>query len=433
MASQSTASAASTSPTNTPRNESIGPSSPVQPLSGVSRDDGDVHILNAPAAIKWQNDQDQDQDQAQSQCLGHEDGARVSVDFHLDSLSNTAFFSFHTRVVLKALPFSKTNVYLWLPPERVLSIILNEQEEDVIIESKKRAATSLHFELDKPAALVGPCLSLTPRNKKHGDTLDSMRLLANSKRFTVFLQSRSASMNDLRQLCRAFTPILTSSSSSVTTSAHQQQRTRPTMMIKHTYIANLYKGHGGSFITGGFEAASDPGQPPEYDQIEPGPPLPPLDDSEVRRDKQTELQRPSRKRRRAGSLPETVVGRQLADHVHDIGGDVLSALREEIRAELRQEFQEKLDDVKLDFKRQLDKMRQENESYWAEAQATFWSADELPEAVADVIDTEIEQAKSGLRDHIDQELDEAEIRIEESVRNSLVDTLQEASLHLSLP
>lgn len=215
----------------------------------------DINLSGVPAVVTWD---------------GHSHLSDVACDVRRYASTNTAFIKLRATVVLKApapLP-SKNSIFLFVHPERIQTIVLDEPSESTSQEAVKKklgqGTYCLRFTLDRPAALVGPASleNITPKNKSSGEILYHLRSLARETMFTVYLPAKVVTKARLQSLCEA------ASGHGLKSIAWQADMTC------------LYGGKGGRLIEDGPEAPS--ANPPSYDELEPGPPMPPTSHGKLR-------------------------------------------------------------------------------------------------------------------------------------------------------
>lgn len=215
------------------------------PKQGTTSPD-DVHVSAAPAAVTWDG---------YAQLLSD-----VTCDIRRYASSNTAFIKLRATVALKAPAPAKTSIFVFVHPERIRAIVLDESPEPPPQEIVKKLGQNtycLRFTLDRPAALVGPAgpEPIAPKNKSSGETLNQLWSLARETTFAVYLPAKVVTKARLLSLCEA------ASGHGLKSIAWQADMTC------------LYGGKGGRLINDAPEAPS--ANPPSYDELEPGPPLPP--------------------------------------------------------------------------------------------------------------------------------------------------------------
>lgn len=209
----------------------------------------DINVSGAPAVVTWD---------------GHSPLSDVTCDVRRYASTNTAFIKLRATLMLKApapLP-SKTSLFLFIHPERIQEVVLDEPSEPTSQEAVKKKlgqdTCCLRFTLDSPAALVGPASfeNITPKNKSSGELLRHLRSLARETKFTVHLPAKVVTKVRLQALCEA-------------ASGHGLKS-----IPWQADMTCLYGGKGGRLIVDGPEAPS--AEPPSYDELEPGPPMPPV-------------------------------------------------------------------------------------------------------------------------------------------------------------
>lgn len=219
---------------------------------------------------------------------------------HRHASTATALIKLRASISLKnagAVP-SKTAVFLFLYPENIQSIILDknelnetlqvrkiivEQRNKVLVPARRRVGVDgvehhdqhysyfcLRFHLNKPAALVFPKTpeTLVPKNQASGNLIASLQMLALETEFVLYfpaVNNNIVSETQLRSLCEA-------------ASSHGVGLTSIPWQAD---LSSLYGGRGGRIVNNN-EAAEEKEEedPPSYDEVGPGPPLPPIEASE---------------------------------------------------------------------------------------------------------------------------------------------------------
>lgn len=123
------------------------------------------------------------------------------------------------------------------------------------IESWVQVRAAFSFNLTRPADIVAPLISLAPRNKGHGNKLESLRLLAQETGFSVYWAHAALPKAQLRPLCDAVT-------------------TRTLKSIKGAPdLQRLYGGAGGKVLEISELSDTVPkSAPPPYGELVPSPP-----------------------------------------------------------------------------------------------------------------------------------------------------------------
>lgn len=230
------------------------------PTAGSSPDNNlDV---STPAVVTWDS----------ANCLSD-----VTFDLRHVSSSNDTFFKLRTSVVLKASAPSKTALFLHIHPERIVSLVLDDGDKHEIaayqVEARRRLGTELtclRFALTRSPDLIGPKLpSLVPKNRASGEALDSLRSLACQRYFSIYLPQKAAQQSRLVSLCEL------ASLGVLKTNSRQAD------------LSSLYRGQGAELInvpnpssSTAAAAATAPREnvpPPSYNDLDPSPPLAPLE------------------------------------------------------------------------------------------------------------------------------------------------------------
>lgn len=214
---------------------------------GITSPD-DINVSAALAAVTWDG------------CA--QPLSDVTCDIRRYASSNTAFVKLRATITLKAPTPAKTSIFLFVHPERMRTVALDEAPEptsqDAVKKNLGQNTYCLRFTLDRPAALVGPAVPehLAPKNKSSGETLNQLRSLARETKFTVYLPAKVVTKARLLSLCEA------ASGDGLKSIPWQAD------------MSCLYGGKGGRLIEDPTEGPS--ANPPSYDELEPGPPLPPI-------------------------------------------------------------------------------------------------------------------------------------------------------------
>lgn len=339
----------------------------------------DINVSAAPAAVTWD---------------GHTQPLTdVTCDIRRYAPSNTAFVKLRATVALKAPAPAKTSIFLFLHPERIRTVALDESPESTPQETVKKKLGQntycLRFTLERPADLVGPASpeNITPKNRASAEILLHLRSLARETNFTVHLPAKVASKTRLLLLCEA-------------ASGHEL-----TSITWQADMTCLYGGKGGRVIGDAPEAPS--ANPPSYDELEPGPPLPPVNG-------------PCKKRRRESDGSDGPSADLLA----------MEAMCRKVMGEMKAE-------VKLDMSNQLQKLEatimERLEQRLAEESARIedhvdQQLLEVKEETTDEIGTRIEDEYYGVRvrleDFVKDEVQDAEERIVHHIESSATVSLQ---------
>ncbi|KAK7697114.1 hypothetical protein SLS64_013858 [Diaporthe eres] len=353
------------------------------PKQGTASPD-DINVSAAQAVVTWDGC---------AQPLGD-----LTCDIRRYASSNTAFIKLRATVALKAPTPAKTSIFVFVHPERIRAVILDESPEPTPQEIVKKLGQNTYcvrFTLDTPAALVGPAgpEHIAPKNKSSGETLNHLRLLARETRFAVYLPAKVVTKARLLSLCEA------ASGHGLKSIAWQADMTC------------LYGGKGGRLIN---DAPEDPSaNPPSYDELEPGPPLPPTNHD-------SGMQGPSKKRRRESGNSDA----QTAD---------LSAMEAmcrkimgEMKAELKQDMGNQLQQLETRIMERLEQRLAEESARIEEHvdQQLLEVRGETTDEISDKIEDEYYGVRLGLEDFVKDEVQDAEERIIHHIESSATISLQ---------
>jgi len=298
--------------------------------------------------------------------------------------SEKAFFRISAQVALKASTHRHSRIYLFVPPEHIKSLTLEDNPET---QHKLGSGTvCLRFSLSTPPTLFGPKLALTPKNKAAGDRLDALRALASQLSFSVYTNPSTKLLpRQLLLLCEA---------------ASQHQLRSITALADP---ANLYDGEGGQAveveglagelaeaapISDGEDASS------HYDASSPP------SDSKLALSPQYSGSGPSRKRRRVAS------GNPRALETPEIPRDLI----EDICARV---CDSRLADLKRDMTQQLEGLGRRVIDHTEKRLGKLRKDVMLKTGV--IIDQEIEGLKSELQDSIRHEVGQVDEKCWERV------------------
>lgn len=188
----------------------------------------DIDVSKAPIVVSWTDDEDQPQSLSHSP-LTHD---HVTFDIHFDSESHTAFFKITANLALKGKR-TRSNIFLFIPPERIQSLDLVEQDDKSASSSNFLGTStySLQFVLVEPPALVIPKDDYIPKGETARTTLDALQAIARVTRLRVDLPSHALAEQRLLALCEK-----ASSSGALKT------------MSGVANLAKLYGGKGGQVL-----------------------------------------------------------------------------------------------------------------------------------------------------------------------------------------
>ncbi|KAI3394338.1 hypothetical protein diail_2890 [Diaporthe ilicicola] len=342
----------------------------------------------------------------------------VTLDIRRYASNNTAFMKLRATVALKAPATAKTSIFLFIHPERIRTLALDECPESASQEIVKKKLGQntycLRFTLDRPADLVGPASpeNLSPKNKNSAEILHHLRSLARETRFAVHLPAKVMTKALLLSLCGA------ASGNELTSIAWQAD------------LSCLYGGKGGRLIGVTPEDASV--NPPSYDELEPGPPLPPFNQGKpcgpspsspsqvFTSADRSSLPGPSKKRRRESDGLDATSADMSAMEA------MCRKLMGEMKAELKQDMSDQLQKLEATIMKRLEQ-RLGEESARIEEHVEQQLL-EVREETTDEIGTRIEDEYYGVRirleDFVKDEVQDAEERIVHHIESSATVSLQ---------
>lgn len=190
---------------------------------------------------------------------------------------STVLFRLRADATFKASSPPKMHLFLFIAPELLRTLILDESVTDAYdpittywaeATQELGSAFCLRFELDgaEKAMLVGPKLStLATKNTASGRVLKSLQSLAGASSFAIYISQKVLLKAQLASVCEAV--------SNQTLKSPQAQ----------SDLASLYRGKGGQVIKPSPVAAAAAGSghdsivqqaesPPSYDELAPSPP-----------------------------------------------------------------------------------------------------------------------------------------------------------------
>ncbi|KAJ4418110.1 hypothetical protein N0V82_005773 [Gnomoniopsis sp. IMI 355080] len=366
------------------------------------------------------------------ECVASDTLLEATFDARRLGQTNDAFFKLRRTVILKAAASTKTPLFIFILPERIKSLDVVElaaAEPGVGgsgEEARKRLGSDivcLRFVLTRPADLVGPkLLDLTPKNKAAGNVLDSLRSLVRQDNLTIYLPRNVLSQARLTSLCEAANKGILKS------------------IARQADLTSLYRGKGGQILVEdepAVAASTEPDSPPSYDELGPGPPTAPFNDSGET----------SKKRRRRSSDDVTsakldpidvermcrkIVDEQKLEMLRLVE-DQQSKLYDRLIADLKPYIGRQLQELEY---RILDHVEQRSGKQ-AEEQDSFLEQrlEEVQDDISDTIesrvrdvDEKVEEEFYGLRvrleEFIEEEMAHAEERMVEHLQNTASISLQ---------
>jgi hypothetical protein len=364
----------------------------------------DINVSGVPAVVAWD---------------GHSPLSDVTCDLRRYASTNTAFIKLRAIVMLKtpaSLP-SKTSIFLFVHPERIQQVVLDEPSESTPQEAVKKKlgpdTYCLRFTLDRPAALVGPTSpeNITPKNKSSGEILHHLRSLARETKFTVYLPAKIVTKARLQSLCEA-------------ASGHGLQS-----ITWQADMTCLYGGKGGRLIEDDPEAPSP--NPPSYDELEPGPPMPPTSQGKLCVICSCGLQYSDNAVGSSGQGPSKK--RRRESGASDAQSAALSAMEAmcrkimgEVKAELKQDMSNQLQQLETRIMDCLEQRLAEESARIEEHvdQQLLEVREETTDEIGTRIDDEYYGVRLRLEEFIQDEVQDAEERIIHHIESNATVSLQ---------
>lgn len=379
------------------------PDTTTTPRQETSSSD-DIHVSAAPASVTWDG---------QAQPLSD-----VTCDIRRYASNNTAFIKLRAAVALKAPAPAKTSLFLFVHPERIRTVTLDESPErrsqEIVKKKLGQNTYCLHFTLDRPVALIGPASleGIAPKNKGSAEILHHLRSLAQETSFSVYLPAKVVSKARLLSLCEA-------------ASGHN--------LASITWQADmtcLYGGKGGRVIEDAPEASTV--NPPSYDELEPGPPLPPTSQGKLcvpppsvpynalTSAAGSSFQGPSKKRRRESGNSDTPPAELSA--VEAMCRKLMGEMKAELKLDMSKQLQKLEDNIVVRLEQRLAEESARIEEHFEQKLL------EVREETTDEIGTRIEDEYYGVRvrleDFVKDEVQDAEERIVHHIESSATISLQ---------
>ncbi|KAI0855351.1 hypothetical protein F4860DRAFT_507558 [Xylaria cubensis] len=195
-------------------------------------------------------------------CQPDQDPSRqITLDIHFSAGPGAALLKLKAPLEIKARK-QKTPLFLYIPGDRISSLVQDVPDAaPEVVRAKLGAVPSrLQLSLSRPADMVGPLVSLAPRNRSHGIMIDCLKLLAQETRLSVYLAHSSLSGAFLRSLCNAVA----------------SKALKP--IDSAAALRSLYGGLGGKVLEGAaLRIPVPPTSPPSHDELESMPPQAPLE------------------------------------------------------------------------------------------------------------------------------------------------------------
>lgn len=319
------------------------------------------------------------------------EGQHTQVDLHLqhDRSTSTAFFKLRASLVLKALSPARSFLYLFVPPERIQSLSIDDSPNPDSIPSETSkilgsSFTCLRIILTKTADLIGPkSVALKPKNQVEGRVLDELRSLVQSTEFAIFIPHQILPKAKLLCLSYGINDRLL--------------RSDPGQLD----LACLYEGKGGVKVTVGESDGTtrtvpdhlqrpSGDSPPSYAESGPCPP-PAAEPSALSASKKRRLD---------------------SSGTAELGGDLLAAMRKMIQDEVRIQVSQEIQKLEDRLTTRLDCIVEKHaERCRDELEGTRQEFD-------DKIEDDFFGVRMKLEDYIKEELVEAEERIVQQLQST---------------
>ncbi|KAK8049589.1 hypothetical protein PG994_011319 [Apiospora phragmitis] len=208
-----------------------------------------------------------------SQCLVHPDPRNRHITFEacLEQDGPQYFSFFRLRVPVMHMHLHAIVLYIHIPPNHISSLewTFGDTTVNPAVQSKLGSnLTHLRFHLKEPAQVIVPDqVPLKPKKPATATILKALGSLTTALDITIYLEHTTLSKARLGSIAGAIQPGLS----------------RP--VARYGDLHRLYQGMGGSILSAAAKpdnADSDiaaPAQaesPPSYDEIGPGPPMPPV-------------------------------------------------------------------------------------------------------------------------------------------------------------
>ncbi|KAF4314409.1 hypothetical protein GTA08_BOTSDO01197 [Botryosphaeria dothidea] len=360
-------------------------------------------VAFVPAFVEWRCP-----DQNATTYIGHRHPrpvCQVAFEIRFEESERAAFFKLRLPVALKACA-KKTNIFVFILPERILSLDTAPGSDANIPEPVRRGLvqanacsssediTRLQFSLSKPSVLVVPAsTSLAPATTASGTILNMLQSLAQVTDFTLLFPSKHMSHQRLSTLC----------------SMARDGGLKP--VTSQLDLTSLNGGKGADIVEGVDLYVPTPADsPPSYDELAPSPPPPPAESSKARVP-DSHTQGPRAKRPRLDPSPEDLDAQKQA--LEDLVASLCKKAFDGFRSELRREMQDRLKELEDKLEARIDyvaeQLRDEAHDDREDLQ------DRTDEQIDLRIDEQLMGIKEDVRDHVVEEMKNVEDRIKDSI------------------
>lgn len=367
-----------------------------------------------------------------------------ALRFHIfhDPSTSTAFFKLRATVTFKATgarPKRTTAAWLHVAPERIATITLEDEKSVNKAMSKKLGPNTVccHFSLTRPGTLVlPPDYDITSKDQQSDDPLDGLWALARATRLSIStcLPARTVSRARLSSLCTAV------SGGNLTADKTAGDASAIVKLASNKHAADttsLYGGKGGQVVEPDSldlpGPAGNEASPPPYADIGPSPPFvtdTPAGKKRRRRTSSEASATPHRQDDSKAIEDKTAFSKALKDDLKaELKAELMSELRADVKAELKDQVktelvkevmqeiegrilhrvEERLQEQADDFEKQMYDLRHE-------FGATIYSE----------VEDQTYTARKELEDFIQEEMEEAQKRVEERI----VDRLESANMNI---
>lgn len=335
--------------------------------------------VNTPATVAWE-------------------GQHTKLDLHFrhDPSTSTAFFKLRASLVLKASSPAKSYLYLFIPPERIQTLTLDESCDPELIPSDTSKALGsswicLQVKLNATADFIGPkSVALKPKNQSEGRVLDELRSLARISKFTVFIPHYVVSKANLLCICYGISDrLLRSDPGQIDLACLYEGRGGVKVAAGESRVATLESDNASRIMPDKSQQLSGESPPP---YAEAGPCPPPAAGAAT--------MSPSKKRRLDSS------------GAVELGDDLLAAMRKMIREEVRVQVSEEVRKLENRLTGKLDRIVNRHAERWTE------ELEGTRQEFDDKIEDDFFGVRMKLEDYIKEELTEAEGRIIDHLQNS---------------
>ncbi|KAK8056245.1 hypothetical protein PG993_001472 [Apiospora rasikravindrae] len=237
------------------------------PKSQIPSDHANRFIASGKAVIEW------GVPGAPSQCLAHPDPRNRHITFEasLEKDGPQCFSFFRLRVPVMHMHLHAIVLYIHIPPNHISSLewTLGDTTVNPAAQSKLGGnLTRLQFHLKEPAQVIVPDqVPLKPKKPATATIVKALESLTTALDLTIYLEHTTLSKVRLGSI----------------TEAIQSGLSRP--VARYGDLHRLYKGMGGSILSdfanpdsadSDVPAPAQADSPPSYDEIGPGPPMPPV-------------------------------------------------------------------------------------------------------------------------------------------------------------